>query len=394
MKRILLIVALLCALAGGVSAQVALLPFTKSQFFDNSGRPCTGCRLATYQAGTTTPLVTYRDSNGLIPNTNPVQLDSAGRADVWLTGVAYKLVLSTSLGVQLWSEDNISSANNTLLGLNNIWTGTNTWNNTSTFNGAVTFNSGFTSSGPNNLNGGGALNGTYTGSPTFAGTPNFSGGFTATTGTFSGQIISTLITGTAPLVVASTTQVNNLNAGLLNGCTWVVPCSIGVTVPNSAIFTTLLANSFTLNGGTPQVATQGTDAHLMTAGTIAGGAGTSVCLDANSGLTTSGCSIGASKVQAITYCPGGCIVTGTPCTTTNSSFDTCDNTISWAVAFADNNYSVTCNGVTPVNGSNPTTGRVNLQIASQSTISVTVRTVTLGAAAVHWTQINCTGIHP
>ena len=391
-KLFLLLAFMLCALPA--YGQVALMPFTKSQFFDNSGRPCSGCKLFTYQAGTTTPLITYHDSAGVIPNTNPVIMDSAGRNDIWLTAVAYKLILQTSLGVTLWSEDNISSANNTLLGLNNIWTGTNTWNNTATFNSSVSFNSGFTSSGPNNMSGGGILDGTFTGTPVFSGVPSFSNGFSSTTGTFSGQITSTLATGTAPFVIASTTQVANLNAGLLNGCTWAVPCPLGSTTPNTASITTLLANSFTLAGGTPQVATQGSDNHLMTSGTVSGAAGTNVCLDANGGLTTSSCGIGASKIQAATYCAGGCTVTGTPCTTGSSSFDTCDNSISWPVAFADANYSVTCTGVTAVDGSNPTTGRVNLQIASQSTISVTVRTVTLGASAVHWTQFNCTGVHP
>ena len=376
-------------------AQVALMPFTKSQFFDNNGRPCAGCKLFTYQAGTTTPLVSYHDSAGVIPNTNPVVMDSAGRADVWLTAVAYKLIMQNSVGVTLWSEDNISSANNTLLGLNNIWTGTNTWNNSAIFNASVTFNSGFTSSGPNNMSGGGILSGTFTGTPVFSGVPSFSSGFTSTTGTFSGQIISTLTTGTAPLVIASTTQVANLNAGLLNGCTWAIPCALGSTTPNTIAATTAnIGTSLVLNGSTPQVGVQGSDVHLMSSGTIAGGAGTNVCLDANSGLTTSSCGIGASKIQAVTYCAAGCTVTGTPCTTGSSSFDTCDNSISWPVAFASANYSVTCNGVTAVDGANPTTGRVNLQIASQNTVSVAVRTVTLGASAVHWTQVNCTGVLP
>jgi hypothetical protein len=376
------------------SAQVALYPFTKSQFFDNNGRPCVGCKLFSYSAGTTTPLLTYRDSAGVIPNTNPIVMDAAGRADVWMTPVAYKFIMQTSAGVTLWSEDNISSANNTLLGLNNIWTGQNTWNNTAIFNSSVTFNSGFTSSGPNNMSGGGILDGTFTGTPVFSGVPSFSNGFSSTTGTFSGQITSTLATGTPPFVISSTTQVNNLNAGLLNGCTWAIPCPLGSTTPNTASVTTLLANSFTLAGGTPQVATQGSDNHLMTAGMITGGAGTNVCLDANSGLTTLSCSIGASKIQAVTYCAVGCVVTGTPCTTGGSTFDTCDNSIAWPVVFADANYSVTCSGVTAVDGGNPTTGRANLQIASQNTVSVAVRTVTVGSSPIHWTQINCTGVHP
>jgi hypothetical protein len=302
--------------------------------------------------------------------------------------------LSTSAGVQLWNLDNIPSGNNSLLGLNNIWTGTNTWNAAAIFNSSVTFNTGFTSSGPNNLSGGGILDGTFTGTPTFAGTPNFTGGFTATTGTFSGQIISTLVTGTPPLVVASTTQVPNLDASLLEGCSWESPCPLGVTTPNTGAFSSLKTVNFSLGTGTTQTGIVGTDVNLLSAGTVLGSAGSTLCTDANLGATTAGCGIGASKIQAVTYCPSGCTATGTPCTTTNSSFDTCDNSVPWPVAFADNNYSVVCNGVGPVDGANPTTGRVAFQIASQSTLSVTFRTVTLGATTVRWTQINCTGSHP
>jgi hypothetical protein len=394
MKRILLFIALLCALSGAASAQVSLAPFVKGQWFDNSGHPLSGGRIYTYIAGTTTALATYRDSQGLIPNTNPVILDSAGRADIWLTGVAYKLVLTNSSGVQIWSEDNIPGSTNSLLGLNNIWTGQNTWNSTATFNSSVTFNSGFTSSGPNNMSGGGILNGTWTGTPTFAGTPNFTNGFVSTTGSFSGPITSTVATGTSPFNISSTTQVPNLNASLLQGCTWASPCPIGGTVPNTAIFTSLKATNFTLGVGIPLTGVQGSDVNIMTSGTVTGTAGTGVCLDANLGLTTTGCGIGASKIQAVTYCASGCVVTGTPCTTTGSSFDTCDNNILWPASFADANYSATCNGVGPVDGSNPTTGRVNLQVVSQNTLSVNVRTVTLGSSSVKWTQINCTGVHP
>ncbi len=57
----------------------------------------------------------------------------------------------------------------------------------------------------------------------------------------SGQITSTLITGTAPFVVASTTNVANLNASSLNGATFTAPGSIGSTTPGSGAFTTLSA---------------------------------------------------------------------------------------------------------------------------------------------------------
>jgi hypothetical protein len=398
MRKLVLAIAMLCALSGVASAQVAPYPFIKPQFFDNSGHPLAGGRLWTYAAGTTTPLSTFTDSSGLTPNPDPIILDSAGRppfgTSIWIGASSYKFVLQNSMGVQIWSVDNVTNQNISLLGSNNIWTGTNTWNSTSTFNSSVSFNSGFTSTGPNTLNGGGALNGTYTGNPTFSGVPNFTGGFAATTGSFSGQITSTLATGTAPFVIASTTKVANLNVDQLDGCDWAVPCPLGSTTPNTASITTLLATSFTLAGGMPQIATQGTDNHLMTAGTVSGGAGTQVCLDAQSGLTTTGCGIGASKVQAASMCPSGCTTTATPCTTGSSSFDTCPNTIIWPTPFVDANYSATCSGVNPVDGSNPTTGRVNLQISSKSSVAVNVFTVTLGASAVRWTEIDCNGVHP
>jgi hypothetical protein len=80
------------------------------QFFDNNGVPLAGGLLYTYAAGTTTPLATYTTSSGLTANTNPIVLDAAGRpaSEIWLSPVAYKLVLKTSAGVQLWSMDNIT----------------------------------------------------------------------------------------------------------------------------------------------------------------------------------------------------------------------------------------------------------------------------------------------
>ena len=53
------------------------------------------------------------------------------------------------------------------------------------------------------------------------------------------QITSTVVTGTAPLVVASTTVVANLNASYLGGYNWTTPGAIGGSVPNSGSFTTL-----------------------------------------------------------------------------------------------------------------------------------------------------------
>jgi hypothetical protein len=80
------------------------------QFFDNNGVPLAGGLLYSYAAGTTTPLTTYTTSAGNTANSNPIVLDAAGRPanEIWLTATAYKLVLKTSTGVQLWSMDNLT----------------------------------------------------------------------------------------------------------------------------------------------------------------------------------------------------------------------------------------------------------------------------------------------
>jgi hypothetical protein len=85
------------------------------QFFDNNGVILSGGLIYTYAAGTTTPQATYTTSTGNVAHTNPIVLDSAGRipsGEVWLTGaLSYKFILKTSVGVQIWSSDNISGIN-------------------------------------------------------------------------------------------------------------------------------------------------------------------------------------------------------------------------------------------------------------------------------------------
>jgi hypothetical protein len=81
------------------------------QFFDDNGVPLAGGKIYTYLSGTSTPATTYTSSSGATANTNPIVLDAAGRVaeEVWLTDdVQYRLVLQTSLSVQIWLKDNIS----------------------------------------------------------------------------------------------------------------------------------------------------------------------------------------------------------------------------------------------------------------------------------------------
>jgi hypothetical protein len=86
-----------------------LMPSPKMQFLDSSGHPLVGGLVYTYAAGTTTPLATYTDSGAGTPNANPVVLDSAGRAGIWLSSAAYKIALKTSAGVAVWTVDNVTA---------------------------------------------------------------------------------------------------------------------------------------------------------------------------------------------------------------------------------------------------------------------------------------------
>ena len=91
-----------------------LTPMPVMQFFDNNGDPLAGGKLYTYEAGTTTPLATYTDEGGGTANTNPVILDSAGRANIWLvTTDLYYWELEDSAGNQLWTADNIGQLSGT-----------------------------------------------------------------------------------------------------------------------------------------------------------------------------------------------------------------------------------------------------------------------------------------
>lgn len=78
------------------------------QAFDDYGTLLAGGKINTYEAGTTTPMATYQDLAGAVPNTNPVILDASGRATVRVTnGVAYKFVITDSDDVEIVTLDNI-----------------------------------------------------------------------------------------------------------------------------------------------------------------------------------------------------------------------------------------------------------------------------------------------
>lgn len=156
-------------------AQVSLAPVPLQTFFDVNGNPLSGGKVFTYLAGTTTPAATYVDAGGITLNSNPIILNAAGQANIWiLNSTAYKFVVQSSSGVTQWTVDNIVSPLTTsILGLANTWTAAQNFTAGITVSGGATINSALTVTGALNSTNGGALSGTYTGQP------NFNGGITA-----------------------------------------------------------------------------------------------------------------------------------------------------------------------------------------------------------------------
>lgn len=79
-----------------------------TQLLDDYGYVLAGGYIDTFEAGTTTPLATYIDLDGAVPNANPVVLDAAGRATIRVTdGVAYKFMVYDADGNLIDTIDDI-----------------------------------------------------------------------------------------------------------------------------------------------------------------------------------------------------------------------------------------------------------------------------------------------
>ncbi len=109
-----------------------LTPTPKLQFIDANGDPYALGKVYTYEAGTTTPLPTYTDQAGGTANPNPVILDTAGRAAIWLTeGSSYKFVVTDANDVSVMTVDDILAPIDS--------TAANTWTGDQTFQANIIF---------------------------------------------------------------------------------------------------------------------------------------------------------------------------------------------------------------------------------------------------------------
>jgi len=95
------------------------------------------------------------------------------------------------------------------------------------------------------------------------------GAFTTLSAT--GQVTSTVTTGTAPLVIASTTKVTNLNVDQLDGADWAAPPAIGSGTPAAGSFTNLSATgNVTLGDAAADTVTVNGTTNFAVAPTVGG----------------------------------------------------------------------------------------------------------------------------
>lgn len=93
----------------------SLIPNIKFRWFDNNGNPLSGGLVYSYISGTSTPANTFSDEPGTTPNTNPVVLDSAGYAAIYLDdSISYRIVVKTSTGVTIQDVSNVTGTSPTV----------------------------------------------------------------------------------------------------------------------------------------------------------------------------------------------------------------------------------------------------------------------------------------
>lgn len=115
-SRVLAAIASVCLLylnAGSVAMGGTLLPNGMQTFLDENGSPLAAGCVYFYTPGTTSPKATYQNAGQTVANTNPVQLDAAGRAIIYGTGTYRQVVKKTGpnpalpcspAGDQVWDQ--------------------------------------------------------------------------------------------------------------------------------------------------------------------------------------------------------------------------------------------------------------------------------------------------
>jgi microcystin-dependent protein len=121
--RAAICVGILYLSGGSIATSGTLLPNGMQYFTDNNGLPLSAGCVYFFVPGTMSPKATYQDSGQTIANTNPVQLDAAGRAIIYGTGTYRQIVKASNgtitpcspAGTQIWDQLTASTDSSTTI---------------------------------------------------------------------------------------------------------------------------------------------------------------------------------------------------------------------------------------------------------------------------------------
>ena len=80
------------------------MPQIRARFTSKLGIPLSGCKVYTYEPNSNIPKATWIDVNKTVENTNPILLDAAGEADIFLDGL-YQIVVKDRFGFVVYDVE-------------------------------------------------------------------------------------------------------------------------------------------------------------------------------------------------------------------------------------------------------------------------------------------------
>lgn len=80
------------------------MPQLRAKFTSKLGIPLSGCKVYTYEPGSDIPKTTWLDIDKTAENTNPILLDAAGEADIYLDGL-YRIVVKDRFGFVVYDVE-------------------------------------------------------------------------------------------------------------------------------------------------------------------------------------------------------------------------------------------------------------------------------------------------
>ena len=80
------------------------MPQIRAKFTNKLGIPLSGCKVYTYEPNSDIPKTTWLDTDKTVENTNPILLDAAGEADIFLDGL-YRVVVKDRFGFVVYDVE-------------------------------------------------------------------------------------------------------------------------------------------------------------------------------------------------------------------------------------------------------------------------------------------------